>query len=135
MLLVRHFVGGLDRHGGGGPAGIEVALAGAHRFVQVGADAFVGVHERCVGRQRCIQIGHDRKRLPLDLDGGRGGTRLRQALGDDQRQVVGLPARHVARHLAAARVFEPDEDRLVELGQPVLVAGHVGRAEHCDDTR
>ena len=104
VLLVRHFVRRFDRDRSRGPTRFEVALAGAHRFVQVRSDSVVAVHERCTGSERRIEICNDAQRLPLDFNQFRSGSGLLAAFGDDESQMVGFPARHIARDRTGAAV-------------------------------
>ena len=129
VLLVGELVGRLHHHIGGGPALGHVAFADAQRVVGVGGLSVLGVDQR-LRRQRVVDAGQDRQRLPPRLDGGRPrpGRVLRG--GHHQRQPVRFPAGHVAGQAAAARVLEADEHRMVRHGEAELVHGHVGRAEH-----
>ena len=117
-----------------GPAPGHVALADAVGVVAVGALAVVGV-DQGVGGQGLVDVGQHRQRVPHRLDGRGRGPGLVGRLGHHQGQMVGLPAGHIAGHLAAAGVVGPHEHGLVEHGEAVLVDGNVGRPEHGDHPR
>ncbi len=91
VLLVREVVGAFDDHVGRSERSIHVALADHEVVIGVRARRVLGVHQRCVVRERSVEITHEGQRLPLGDDGLGGGTCDLGGLGDDDGQVVGLP--------------------------------------------
>ena len=132
VFLVGDLVGGFDHHGGLGPAVVHRALADPVGVVVVGLGPVLGVDERGAGVEGGVDVGQDRQRLPFDLDGGCSGLRRLGCFRDDDGEMVGLPAGHVAGHIRRAGVLGRDHHRLIEQGQAVFVDRDVGAGQHHD---
>ena len=128
MLLVRQVVGPLDDDVGLLPARGGVALAQPVGHVDVGVGVEVGPDHHVAG-QGGVDVGDDGQVLPLHVEPLGTEVRRIRRLGHDDGDLVALPPAHVGRHRRPPGVARPDEDRLVEHGQAVLVDGHVRSGE------
>ena len=129
VLLVRQVVRPLDDDVGLLPARGGVALAQPVGHVDVGVGVEVGPDHHVAG-QGGVDVGDDGQVLPLHVEALGTEVRRIRRLGHDDGDLVALPPADVGRHRRPPGVAQPDEDRLVEHGQAVLVDGHVGGGEH-----
>ena len=129
MLLVRELVVGLDDRGRFGPHRVGVAFADHIVGVGVRVETVLGMEHHVSGK--CTDdIAEDGQGLPFDDDRGGGGVGLFDGLGHDHAESVCFPAADVATRCRAPGVLQPEQHRLVEQSQAVLVDGDVGRCEN-----
>ena len=128
VLLVGQFVGALHHHIGLAPAFVDIALADAVADVDVRVHAILGVQHH-IGGEGLVDVAQHGQRLPLHVQQFGRGLGLLAGVGDDERDLVGLPARHVGGDVTAAGVVQAHQHGLVLHRQAVLVHGHIGRGE------
>ena len=93
-------------------------------------EAVLGVDECRRRLERVVDVGHERQLFPLDLDGGGAGLGRLGRLGDDERELVGLPSADVDGTVERPVCSTPTRTGWSNMREAVLVHGHVGGGEH-----